>query len=222
MRRATLIFLFLLALIPMGAGAQNLQREKTSGSKNMPVYTKDKPALRGANRDAGMMPEGRFQDSGLGDLTRQMEQREWGSEDSAWQRACALNTKDAYQKYIGLYPNGPHRPFAEKRLIDINVNDMMRGSHNDFPRMKRIESDDESPTSTIVIENLTPYTLTVYFSGPESQSVPIPTGGKTSVTLKNGNYRVGASVPVATVRPFAGSQDLGGGTFEVGFIIARR
>lgn len=161
----------------------------------------------------------KYTDDKLDEFNRQMAERDWGSEDTAWERACSLGTKDAFQKYIAMYPNGPHRADATKKIVDIEVDDILNGKHNDLPGMKRVESDDDSPTSTVTVENGTQYRLTVMYSGPESRSIEILPGGKGTVTLPNGHYRIAAFVPPAHVRPYAGSEEFAGGRYETGYII---
>lgn len=165
---------------------------------------------------------GQFKDEGLQDLNKAMEEREWSSEDTAWKRASSLHTVEAYQKYLARFPYGQHAGNATKNIIDIRVSDALNSDHNDLPEMARTISDDDSPTSTIVVENTTRYPLTVMYSGTESKSITIPAGCKSSVTLKNGHYRIAASVPVTYVIPFAGGQEFSGGRYDTGFCIVRR
>ncbi|MCQ2146974.1 MAG: hypothetical protein MJZ16_05595 [Bacteroidales bacterium] len=162
-----------------------------------------------------------YSDDKLKELDERMKEREWNSEDTAWERARTLNTKDAYLKYVGMYPYGAHRAQADERLIEINVNDIMNGAHGSLPGMKQVQVDEDSPTSTIVIENFTGYPLTVMYSGPEGRSVTISPGSKMAVTINNGYYRIAATVPAPAVRPFAGTETFSGGRYEVGFHIVR-
>ena len=164
---------------------------------------------------------GKYEDKGLEDLEKEMQEREWGNEETAWERAKSLDSKEGYEKYLARYPYGAHAGDANNRLIDIKVQDAINSNHEDLPDMKRVEEDDDSPTSTILVENHTDYPLTVMYSGLESKSTVIAAGGRGTVTVKNGHYRIAASVPPGHIRPFAGSQDFSGGRYEVGFWVVR-
>lgn len=153
------------------------------------------------------------------DMAKRMTDRKWEREDTAWEMACTIDTKESYRRYVAMYPSGPHRAEASKRIIDFEVNDVFNGEHGTLPGMKHVEEDEESPTSTIVVENATEYVLTVMYSGPESKSIQIPPYGRNAVTLQNGRYRIAASVPRASVRPYAGSESLSGGRYEAGYCI---
>lgn len=165
---------------------------------------------------------GKYSDTRLEQLEKEMSEREWNKEETAWEKARGLDTKEAYEKYIGMYPYGAHRADASKRLVDIKVEDTFSKDHGSLPGMTHTEKDDNSPTSLIIVENATQYILTVMYSGSESKSVQIGPGTKVPVKLPNGPYRIAASVPVATVKPFAGSEYFTGGRYEVGFCIVTR
>ena len=177
----------------------------------------------GATIDVNSIPMdyGKYSDSNLKELERQMEERDWASEGTAWQRACAIDTKDSYQKYVARFPYGAHRAEADKKIVDFEVEDIFNGEHGNIPEIRQVSRDDESETSTIVVENATSYMLTVMYSGAESKSIRIAPGCRGSVTLVNGDYRIAASVPVASIRPYAGSQGFTGGRYETGYCVVR-
>lgn len=215
--------LFSLFCIAVGsAEAQSYSKgNKERRNQGMSLGTTTSERMLGGTIDVNDIPVGYKapSDEKLKELEKTMEDKSWESEYSAWQTASRLNTKEAYQKYIAIYPNGPHRPEANQRLIDIDVNNIFNGSHNKMPMMKHVEEDDESPTSTITVENATGYHLTVMYSGMESRKVVIPPGQKSTVTLKNGDYRIAASVPPAHIRPYAGRQIFTGGRYETGYVV---
>lgn len=177
----------------------------------------------GTQLQMGDMPVnyGRYSDERMKELTKEMQERSWESEETAWDLARSLDTRDAYEKYIKLYPGGAHREKADGRIVDFKVDDIFNGSHNHLPGMLRTVSDDKSTRSTILIENMTKYVLTVIYSGPDSKEIQISPGRKDSITIPNGNYRIAASVPDENVRPFAGFEDLAGGHYEIGFCIVQ-
>ena len=77
------------------------------------------------------------------------------------------------------------------------------------------------PTSYISVTNSTSYTLTLLYSGPDSKRLVISPRASASVTLKNGHYRVAASVSASNVRNYAGSENLSGGSYSVDYYISQ-
>ncbi|MCQ2188080.1 MAG: hypothetical protein MJY73_07015 [Bacteroidales bacterium] len=225
MARRLLVILILLLGAQLLADAQSsvsLGREaKGRLSIPAPNGSMEKPIGTAINADASPIEYGKYTDDKLSQLEKEMEAREWGSEDTAWERARKTDTKDAYQRYVAMYPNGAHRPQASQRLVDLSVDDIFNNDHGSLPKMNHVEKDDDSPTSTITIENATRYPLTVMYSGAESKSIVISPGAKSTMTLPNGRYRIAASVPDAFVRPFAGSETFSGGRYETGYVIVR-
>lgn len=221
MKRFLLIILFVC--IAIGSYAQSsIPMKREGGTKYVGSSSKkDLELLLKPKNDENSRPVEyqKYQDEKDKEMEQKMAEREWNNEDSAWKRASSLDTKEAYQRYVAMYPHGVHRPDASQRLIDLSVNDIMENEHGSLPQMVCVESDDDSPTSTIVMENRTPYVLTVMYSGPESKSVAISPGTKGTVIIQNGRYRIAASVPVHSVRPFAGSEMFAGGRYETGYII---
>lgn len=212
------------AVLVSTAGAQVIlpggRQTETRGRSGLKSEA-DRTRIMGTTMDVHSIPiqSKSFDDTRLKELETELNERSWNSEVTAWQRACDLDSKSAYEKYCAMYPNGPHKAEATKRLIDIKVNDAFNSNHGSLPTMKQVKSDDDSPTTTIVIENDTGLPLTVMFSGEESRNIIIPSGSRRTVTVKNGQYRIAASVPPATIRPFAGEQGFYGGQYETGFII---
>lgn len=217
-----IIFLASLLILATGASAQStIPLRKQGESFSGRAAKSERSKMIGTIMDSKSLPVEykSYSDEKLKELDERMKEREWNNEDTAWERARTLNTKDAYLKYIGMYPYGAHRGQADERLIEINVNDIMNGAHGSLPGMKQVEIEENSPTSTIIIENFTGYPLTVLYSGPEGRSVTISPGSKVAVTINNGYYRIAATVPPTTVRPFAGTENFSGGRYEVGFHI---
>lgn len=172
-------------------------------------------------RSEMVMPEmnynNKYSDDRFKELDEALKERDWNSEPTAWERATSLDNIDGYVKYMAMYPNGEHRPQASTRLIDLEVEDALAHPHENLPGFERVEANDESPTSTIIIKNNTAYPLTVMYSGPDSKSVVISSGNTGTVTVENGRYKIAASVPARNVRPYAGLEFLEGGTYKVGF-----
>jgi len=217
---------FLLSVPTLAQSNLTIENSGELGSKG--VVMSEKEMILGVRLDpkSTAIENGNYTDSRMEqmqkDLEREMAERKWNDEDTAWEMASSIDTKDAYKKYIGMHPYGAHRGLADKRIIDIEVRDILMGDHGAFPEMERVQSDDNSPKSVIVVENLTEYVMTVYYSGIDSKRVKIGPGTKCAVVIPNGNYRVAASVPKESVRPYAGNASFNGGRYETGFTIVRR
>lgn len=169
--------------------------------------------------NGSMFKDDRFRDQSYRDLEKKMQEREWNNEESAWNKACELDSREGYTKYISLYPYGAHKVPAEQKLIEKNVDDVLKNKHNSLPKMERVYADDDSPSSTVTIENSTSYPLTVMYSGMDHRSIIIPPYQKSSVTLPNGHYRIAVSAPNPTILPFAGSENLAGGHYQAAYYI---
>ena len=222
--RKHIILVFSLVFLCLGLSAQvSIPREKAgSGSFSTRSSSSERAKMIGSKIDVNSIPQsyGRYSDEKLEDLEKQMKEREWSSEETAWGRAVALDSKQAYERYMAMYPYGSHVSEANNRLIELRINDVMNSSHGSLPIMDRVFEDDDSPTSTIVIENDTGYPLTVMYSGTDAREITINPGCKGMVTLKNGYYKIAAAVPAGNIKPYAGKQELQGGRYETGFIIA--
>ena len=163
------------------------------------------------------VPSSFFRDSEA--KIEEIENKSWNTEAKAWSTAKKENTISAYQKYKNLYPKGSHIAQAEKKLIDLEVANVFAGSHGSLPSMDKT-SWGSGPTAYISVTNRTSYTLTLRYSGPDSKKLVISPGGTSSVTLKNGRYRVAASVNASNVSNYAGIEDLSGGSYSVEYYIS--
>ena len=163
-----------------------------------------------------MVPSSYYKDSQT--KLEEIENLEWNTEAKAWKQASKENTISAYQKYQNLYPSGAHKSTAEKKIIDLQVAAVYAGEHGSLPSMDRTGYAGGS-SSTISVYNNTAYTLTLLYSGPDSKRLTIPSHQTGNVTLKNGFYRIAASVSSASVRSFAGSENLNGGSYSVEYYI---
>ncbi len=173
--------------------------------------------MRGPDAITSPIKNDKYVDTGLKELEKQMEERDWASESTAWERACKIGSLEAFQKYSAIYPNGEHMPEASVKIIELKVEELLRGAHNPLPGLICVEPDEDSPTSTITIGNNTAYPLTVMFSGETVESITISSGRTASITVANGEYRIAASVPPSAIKPFAGIGTVQGGRYEVGF-----
>lgn len=196
--------------------------EKGSTGKSAVGSSRGEILKSGGKMDVRILPVEKgmnYNDGRLQEMEKAMQEREWGSEDTAWERARTIDTKESYERYCAMYPYGAHVSAANDRLVEIQIDEMMSGSHSRLPQMRHIEVDEDSPTSTIMVTNFTDYPLTVLYSGEETRSVVISPGLTHAVTLKNGAYRIAASVPPSRIRPYAGQETLTGGRYEVGYYV---
>lgn len=150
---------------------------------------------------------------------RKIEEAAWSTEPTAWAAATKSDTKDSYERYLRLYPDGAHARQAEKLAIDKAVADIFAGGHGNLPQMDRLGG--AGGVSRITVTNGTKYTLTLLYSGPVSKRIELPSSGTRTVTLTNGIYQIAASVNDSSVAPYAGIESLDGGEYGATFVIDR-
>lgn len=143
----------------------------------------------------------------------------WKTESNAWATAQSLNNIAGYERYLSLFPNGKHRSVADKKVIDMTVASTFAGEHGSLPEMDLVGYGGGS-TSYISVTNGTSYTLTLLYSGNESKRLVLSPNSPGSVRLKNGSYRIAASVSASNVNKYAGTESLNGGTYEVEYYIS--
>lgn len=163
-----------------------------------------------------VVPTNYFRDSDK--KMEEIENQAWGTESKAWRQATSENSISAYEKYKSLYPNGAHIGICEKKLIDLEVSRIYAGEYGALPAMDRTGYGGGS-TSHITVTNSTSYTLTILYSGSDSKKLVIGAGKTKSVRLKNGQYRVAASVSASNVSNYAGTENLLGGDYSVDYYI---
>jgi len=212
-------FILGLTLLSLTAAAQSFTIPYSPERGSLGSSKSEREMMLGNTIDMNTIPMeyNKFNDEKFRQMDEEMKEKMWASEDTAWERACEIDTKEAYRRYMAIYPNGPHRGEAGQRFIDRQVNDIMNNAHEDLPGIEHLEEDDDSPTSTVNVVNHTEYVLTVYYSGIDSRSVLINPGGRAAITVTNGPYKIAASVPPAHIKPFAGKTQLSGGLYEIGF-----
>ena len=143
-------------------------------------------------------------------------ERAWKKESTAWQMAKAMGTSAGYEKYLNLFPKGAHA----KAAIDNLVDDVMSGSHGELPSMERTGYSSGS-SSSVEVSNDTQYTLTLLYSGSsDSKRLVLSPHQTKTISLRNGRYRIAASVNAANVSSYAGSENLNGGTYSVSYYIS--
>lgn len=143
----------------------------------------------------------------------------WNTETNAWYTASQLDNLSSYEKYLSLFPNGKHKAQADKKVIDLSVAATFAGSHGTLPEMDQVGYSGGS-TSYVSVTNSTSYTLTLLYSGNESKRLVLSPNSTGSIRLKNGSYRIAASVSASNVSRYAGTESLNGGSYEVEYYIS--
>ncbi|MDF1866338.1 MAG: hypothetical protein P1U70_16000 [Saprospiraceae bacterium] len=137
-----------------------------------------------------------------------------------WNNAKKRDRISSYEEYISTFPDGVHSEEARKRIIDIEVDAIFKGDHGTLPPMNRISPEySSSKINDIEIFNNTIYTLIVRYSGTDSRKIVIKPKKREKLTLRNGSYRVTASVNAQNVRNYAGSEKLQGGAYSSEYYI---
>ena len=154
----------------------------------------------------------------LRDDINRLQEEMYGSETMAWKTASVINNANGYYNYITRYPKGKHYKEAEKLYVDMQVDAIFAGDHGRLPEMEKTGYRYGS-TSEISVYNNTAYTLTLLYSGTDSKSMSIPSRCTYSIKLKNGNYRIAASVNSSNVRSYAGIENLSGGLYSSEYYI---
>lgn len=142
-------------------------------------------------------------------------------DDEHWRKARSQRTIQAYQRYLNIFPNGSYSQEAEKAIIDIEVDNIMKGDHGQLPPMSKSHYGFAlSSKNEIEVYNNTSYVLTVRYSGAtDSKKIVLSPRQKQKLFLEKGRYRVAASVNATNVRNFAGEQMLDGGNYSSEFYI---
>ena len=119
-------------------------------------------------------------------------------------------------------PTQPQSPKVTTSEIDARVNSILAGRHSSLPPAQRLQSNPIARFAEVVTRNNTSYTLTILYSGPSSQQMVLPGNSSKSVRLVPGKYRVAATANLPTVTPFAGEDEMEGGTYSSVFYIKSR
>jgi len=152
------------------------------------------------------------------DSQAKKEATRWSTDDAAWQTASNMNSIDSYQKYLDLFPSGKHKSSAERKIIDLQVDIAFSGEHGQLPKMNKTSYGSGS-TTTLNIYNDTNYSLTLLYSGKESKKLELAMNSRRSITLKNGQYRIVASVPSFFVRNYVSLETFDGGEYDIKYYI---
>ena len=139
-----------------------------------------------------------------------------------WDKANVTNTIESFEQYLSLLPKGEFSVQAEKRIVDLSVDEIFKGEHGSLPSMNKVSGGDFSDDNEIEIYNNTSYTLTLYYSGPDSRKLVFNPNQTLTLNLPRGDYRVAASVDAAGIGNYAGEEKLEGGYYSVEYYIVTR
>lgn len=129
------------------------------------------------------------------------------------------NSIAAYQHHLALYPASPYRAQIEKRIIDLEVADILASNPGVLPPATLLGPARASGSlAELNIKNRTGYELTVRYSGVDSRRIVLPVNGNQTLHLTPGTYTVAASVDGA-VRSYAGTDSLQSAQYDSVFYV---
>ena len=149
---------------------------------------------------------------------QQKEKEMYGTDAKAWNTATSINTIDAYRDYLSRYPQGKHAEVANKKIIDLEVQQVVNsGNYGQLPPSEKI-SYGTGTNSTIHIRSRCDRTITIMYSGKSSTKIIVPPHGSRTAVIASGSYRVVATA--SGVRPYYGTENLTGGDYESEYYIS--
>lgn len=111
------------------------------------------------------------------------------------------------KQFIRENPNHENIAELEKRIIDLEVDNIFNDKNTGQMPASERTSYSNSTISEISIKNDTSCDLTIRYSGPESKVITISPNRTRSINLKSGSYRIAAT---ACGYNYAGSESLNG------------
>ena len=136
------------------------------------------------------------------------------SEETAWNYCESIRIVPFYEEYLRRYPNGDNSSIAEKRIVEILMEQVQNSEYGNLPQMDKILAKSQS-TSEITIGNNTRHLLTMIFSGKDSKRVIINPNNVGDVSLRNGEYKMAVILDDPEETCFAGVHNLDGGFYDV-------
>ena len=129
------------------------------------------------------------------------------------------NTIEAYRRFIELEPNSLWVKTAQKKIIDLEVSEISKGSYGTLPVSSPV-SYSYGSTAEVEIKNDTQYTLSVRYSGSnESLKVTLSANERKTITLPIGEYKIAVTAERSNVRPFYGTNQIQAGRYVESFYI---
>ena len=148
-------------------------------------------------------PTGNFVDA----AKRRLNELNILNEQKAFGNAKQENSSSAWKKYLKEYPNHPESKSIQKKIIELEVDEIFGDKATGrLPNFERVGGD-YSSNSSISIKNDTGCELTVRYSGSDVRMIEIPLGGTRNINLSSGSYRIAATACGAN---YAGTELLQG------------
>jgi outer membrane protein assembly factor BamE (lipoprotein component of BamABCDE complex) len=111
----------------------------------------------------------------------------------------------------------PLTPETESHQIDSQVEALLSASHSPLPPMILVQADASASYAEIAVKNDTTRNLTLLFSGPTPRNTVILSNVTLRIVLAVGAYKVAATVDDSSSLPFAGTQEIHGGSYDETF-----
>ncbi|MBR1503409.1 MAG: hypothetical protein IJ618_05970 [Prevotella sp.] len=148
------------------------------------------------------------------------EYEKYGTDANAWKTASSANTITAYQDYLKRYPKGKYVETANKKIIDLEVQNVINsGDYGYLPSSQKV-SYGTGKYSTINLSSRCNQTITIMYSGVKSMKIVLSPYQSRKAVLPSGTYKVVATSP--GVRSFYGTEKLTGGDYESEYYIETR
>lgn len=136
-----------------------------------------------------------------------------------WDWVREQDTLEHYRRFASRFPFHAQRGWFEKRIIDLEVDQIAAGDYGILPRAQPVAGSFDVQDAEVSVENGTGYELTVRYSGRDSKKIVIPIGRTQTISLPIGSYRVAASVNAFNVRNYYGTDDMKAGRYESRFYV---
>ncbi|WP_159478563.1 DUF6759 domain-containing protein [Dyadobacter sp. 3J3] len=140
-------------------------------------------------------------------------------ETSEYESALSLNSSSTWKSFILNYPTRSDIEEIKKRIIDCEVNEIMRATTTGVLPTSTPSSYEYSTSSSISITNDTQCELTVRYSGVDVEVIEIPMGSTRTLNLSSGNYKIAAT---ACGSNYAGTENLHGAYSSKYYIVTSR
>ncbi len=141
------------------------------------------------------------------------------NEETEYQYALSSTVSSTIRDFILKYPNNKNVARLRKKMIQMEVDEIFEDRNTgQLPTFER-SNFNNSPNSSVEIENGTGCNLIVRYSGNDVRMIEIPSGATKSVNLSSGSYRIAAS---ACGSNYAGTEILQGSYTSRYYIVTSR
>lgn len=151
--------------------------------------------------------------------TKEVQQKLIDLELKAWKNSIQSNNPKKLDQFSKDFPDSDKIGLIDKTKIDWEVDQIFKGEHGLLPPMDKKSENSYSTDNQITVKNNTDFSLTIMYSGTQSKKIVLRPGSKNTFELDNGQYRIAANVSTNNVIPYAGNENLVGGSYEFVFYI---